>query len=114
MAYVSCDAAILAFVLCLLITSCAEMSGSQKGALGGAAVGSGMGAIIRHGTGHTGEGIAIGAGVGGLSGALIGHESDNSDTRDAAQEERMRRLEEENRRQRRELEELKRGTYDNY
>ncbi len=44
----------------------------QKGAGIGAVGGGGLGAIIGHQSGHTGEGALIGAGAGALAGALIG------------------------------------------
>lgn len=92
----------------LVACSAQPLSGREKGVLGGAAIGSGLGAIIGNQTGNTGAGIAIGAGAGALSGGLIGNEMDNVDTRSRDQDERMRRQEEELRRQQREIEELRR------
>ena len=85
----------------------APLSGREKGALGGGALGAGLGAIVGHATGNTGAGIAIGAGAGALTGGLIGNESDVSDSRYDSQDERMRRQDEELRRQRREIQELR-------
>jgi len=45
---------------------------TQSGALGGSAIGAGLGAIIGNQTGHAGAGTAIGAGAGALAGGLIG------------------------------------------
>ncbi len=99
--------------LSLLLSACSEskgLSGRETGAIGGGALGAGLGAIIGHATGRTGEGIAIGAGVGALSGGLLGNESDVQDERYKSQDEALRRQEEELRRQRREIQEL-RGNY---
>jgi len=59
-------------ILSLLILSggCAEMSPTQKGAVGGAAVGAIAGQIIGGNT----AGTLIGAGVGALGGALLNDE----------------------------------------
>ncbi|NDC36527.1 MAG: hypothetical protein EBZ48_00560 [Proteobacteria bacterium] len=102
----------LCVVVALVLSACSDsapLSGREKGTLGGAALGSGLGAIIGHATGSTGAGIAIGAGVGALTGGVLGNESDKQDARTSAQEERLRRQQEELDRQRRELNELKRN-----
>ena len=62
-----------------LLTGCDSMSHTDRGVLGGGAVGAGAGALIGSATGHTGAGAAIGAGVGALSGGLIGNEIDRSE-----------------------------------
>ena len=49
---------------------------TQKGAVVGAAAGAGLGAIIGHQSGHTGEGAVIGAAAGGLTGVLVGEQLD--------------------------------------
>lgn len=61
-------------LLALLVfsTGCASTTPTQKGALGGSALGAGLGAIIGHQSGNTAEGALIGAAAGGLGGALIG------------------------------------------
>lgn len=66
----------------------------EAGALGGGALGAGLGAIIGNQVGHTGAGIAIGSAIGALSGAVVGNEVDNQD---AAIEEGDRQLEEQDR-----------------
>ena len=89
-----------------------SLSGREKGAIGGTAVGAGLGAIIGSATGDAGVGTAIGAGIGALSGAFLGNEIDKDDARQAQQTDRMDRndqLLEENRRL---LEELKRQGQD--
>jgi len=52
-----------------LLSACTTV---QKVAAVGAAGGAGVGAIIGHQSGKTGEGALIGAGAGALAGALIG------------------------------------------
>jgi len=52
-----------------LLSGCTTV---QKGAAVGAAGGAGLGAIIGHQSGKTGQGALIGAGAGALTGALIG------------------------------------------
>jgi len=49
---------------------------TQDGAVAGAAIGAGAGAIIGHQSGKQGEGALIGAGVGAITGALIGDQVD--------------------------------------
>jgi len=61
-------------ILCLLISipiffggwACAEMTATQKGAVGGGAVGAVAGGLL-----GGGKGALIGAGVGALGGALV-------------------------------------------
>lgn len=65
---------ILSLILCVItLYGCTT---TQKGAGVGAVTGAGLGAIIGHQSGRTGEGAAIGAAVGGLGGALIGEQMD--------------------------------------
>lgn len=66
-------------------TGCSSMSSTDKGVLGGGAIGAGTGAIIGSATGHAGAGAAIGAAVGGLSGGLIGNEMDENKKKTDAQ-----------------------------
>src|SRR5919202_1342002 len=70
--------------LCLL-TGCESMTHTEKGVLGGGAIGAGTGALIGSATGHTGAGAAIGAAVGGLSGGLVGNEVEKSEARTKAE-----------------------------
>ena len=66
-------------------TGCSTMSDTDKGILGGGAIGAGTGALIGSATGHAGAGAAIGTAVGALSGGLIGNEmDDNKKKQDAA------------------------------
>ncbi len=93
----------------MLFSGCeSQMTQSEKGALLGGALGSGLGAIIGHKTGSAGAGIAIGGVTGALAGGVIGHAGDQTDKQAAQQDEELRRQDAELRRQRRELEELKR------
>src|SRR4051794_29858689 len=63
------------------LAGCESMNQTEKGALGGGAIGAGTGALIGSATGHTGAGAAIGAGVGALSGGLIGNSIEESEAR---------------------------------
>jgi len=67
------------FMSCLLaalLSSCASMNKTQKGALYGAGGGAALGTIIGKISGNTGLGTAIGAAVGGTTGAIIGKKMD--------------------------------------
>ncbi|MCC6695365.1 MAG: glycine zipper 2TM domain-containing protein [Candidatus Hydrogenedentes bacterium] len=68
-------AILVAAMLCASMLGC-NTTPTQEGAIGGAAVGAGAGAIIGHQSGKAGEGALIGAGVGALGGALIGDQVD--------------------------------------
>jgi hypothetical protein len=61
------------------------MSNTDKGVLGGGAVGAGTGAIIGHAAGNTAAGALIGAGVGAVSGGLIGNAVDKSEEKAKAE-----------------------------
>ncbi len=82
--------------LLLLLTCCQgnQLGAREKGALGGGAIGAGLGAIIGHEVGSTGAGIAIGSALGALSGAAIG---DQIDATDQGIAEADRRIEEQDR-----------------
>jgi len=64
---------------------CSSMSSTDKGILGGGAIGAGTGAIIGSATGHAGAGAAIGTAVGALSGGLVGNEIDETKKQHEAQ-----------------------------
>jgi hypothetical protein len=68
-----------AVVPMLALSGCSSMSNTDKGVLGGGAIGAGTGAIIGNATGHAGTGALIGAGVGALTGGLIGHAEDKQE-----------------------------------
>ncbi len=97
----------------LLLTSCSvdSVGAPEAGALTGAALGAGLGAIVGSQSGHAGPGVAIGAGSGALIGGLLGKSQQNTREDAARQEELLRRQEEELERQRRELEDLRRQEY---
>jgi uncharacterized protein YcfJ len=86
-----------------LIAGCASggLSKRETGALGGGALGAGAGALIGHATGHTAGGAAIGGALGALTGAVVGDQIQAGDNRSEAQDEELRR-------QRQEIEALKR------
>src|SRR5262245_12717133 len=63
----------------LLSGGCASMSNTDKGVLGGGAIGAGTGALIGSATGHTGLGAAVGGVVGAVSGGLIGNGIDRAE-----------------------------------
>lgn len=95
---------VAAALLCVpLLAGCASggLSKRETGALGGGAVGAGAGALIGHATGHTAGGAAIGGALGALTGAVVGDQIQAQDNRSSAQDEELRR-------QRREIEELRR------
>ena len=60
----------------LILSGCASMNKTQKGAVVGTAAGGAMGAVIGRASGNTALGAIIGAVVGGATGAVIGHQMD--------------------------------------
>jgi len=60
----------------LILSGCASMNKTQKGAVVGTAAGGAMGAVIGKASGNTALGAIIGAAVGGATGAVIGHQMD--------------------------------------
>lgn len=64
------------FAISILISGCASMNKSQKGAAIGTAGGAAVGGAIGSMSGHVGIGALIGAAVGGVGGAIIGHKMD--------------------------------------
>ena len=94
----------IAFLALPLLAGCASggLSKRETGALGGGALGAGAGALIGHATGHTAGGAAIGGALGALTGAVVGDQIQAGDNRSDAQDEELRR-------QRREIEDLKRN-----
>ncbi len=93
---------IVCVVFLLAVSGCAEgINKTAAGALAGAAVGAGSGAIIGNQTGRSGAGVAIGAGIGALGGALAGNQLDRLDKENKQLEDRVgqnQRLLDENRR----------------
>lgn len=66
----------LVVVASLLLSGCASMNKTTKGAAVGTAAGGAMGAVIGKATGNAALGAIIGATVGGATGAIIGREMD--------------------------------------
>lgn len=60
----------------LIISGCASLNKTTKGAAIGTAAGGAMGAVIGKASGNTALGAIIGATVGGATGAVIGHKMD--------------------------------------
>ncbi|HEX2975538.1 MAG TPA: OmpA family protein [Bacteroidales bacterium] len=60
----------------LILSGCASMKRSTKGAAIGTAAGGAMGAVIGRASGNAGLGAIIGASVGGATGAVIGRQMD--------------------------------------
>ena len=77
---------VLSVVVCPLLLSCgcSSMSNTDRGALGGGAIGAGTGAIIGNATGHTGAGALIGGAVGAVTGGLIGNAADEREKKTEA------------------------------
>jgi predicted lipid-binding transport protein (Tim44 family) len=71
--------------LLAVAAGCESMSHTDKGVLGGGAIGAGTGALIGSATGHTGAGAAIGAGIGAVTGGLIGNDIDQSEAKTKAE-----------------------------
>ena len=67
---------VLILVAGLVISSCASMNKTQKGAIIGTTAGAAMGAIIGEASGNPALGTIIGATVGGATGAIIGNKMD--------------------------------------
>jgi hypothetical protein len=75
--------------LCIVMVSafagCESASYGQRGTVLGALGGGGIGALIGHATGHTGQGALIGTGVGAVTGAAVGTTLDDIDARNRAE-----------------------------
>ena len=67
---------VLVLAATVLLSGCASMNKTTKGAAVGTAAGGAMGAVIGKATGNTALGAIIGATVGGATGAIIGREMD--------------------------------------
>jgi outer membrane protein OmpA-like peptidoglycan-associated protein len=63
-------------IVTILLSGCASMSKTQKGAVIGTAGGAATGAVIGRAAGNTALGAIIGATVGGVTGAVIGNKMD--------------------------------------
>jgi outer membrane protein OmpA-like peptidoglycan-associated protein len=67
---------IMVLVAGLIISGCASMNKTTKGAAIGTAAGGAVGAVIGKASGNTALGAIIGAAVGGTTGAIIGKKMD--------------------------------------
>lgn len=65
-------------------TGCSTMNNTEKGALGGGAIGAGLGTLVGAATGNPKTGAVVGGLVGAGAGGLIGNDMDRKDARDAA------------------------------
>jgi hypothetical protein len=83
-----------------LVSGCAGMNTTQKGALGGGVLGAGAGALIGRQSGKTAGGAAIGGALGALNGGVIGYNLQKGEERQAATDAELSR-------QRREINRLK-------
>jgi len=61
-----------------LLSGCASLSNTEKGAAAGAGAGGVIGAVIGNQTGSTARGAIIGAAIGGAAGAVIGNQMDET------------------------------------
>jgi surface antigen len=68
----------------VLACGCSTMNNTDRGVLGGGAIGAGTGAAIGSLTGHTGAGAVIGGVTGALAGGLIGNGVDEKQHREEA------------------------------
>lgn len=62
--------------IAMLLSSCASMNKTQKGAVVGVAGGGAIGAVIGKAAGNTALGAVLGAAVGGTAGTIIGRKMD--------------------------------------
>ena len=67
---------VLVIFASLILSGCASMNKTTKGAVIGTAAGGAMGAVIGQAAGNPALGAIIGATVGGATGAVIGHTMD--------------------------------------
>jgi hypothetical protein len=74
----------LGSVLALVGPGCESMSNTDRGVLGGGALGAVAGTAIGAATGHPGAGAAIGAATGAVGGGLIGASEDRMERRQQA------------------------------
>src|SRR5262245_55306069 len=65
----------------LLGCGCSSMNNTDKGVLGGGAIGAGTGAIVGNAVGNTGAGALIGGAVGAVTGGLVGNSVDQAEAR---------------------------------
>ena len=96
------------FVLLIVSACSSDMSQTSRGALTGAAIGGGAGAIVGSSTGDLGAATAIGVGAGALGGALVGSTAEAMDAKEKRQEAERFKNAQEAEKQERELEQIRR------
>jgi outer membrane lipoprotein SlyB len=102
---------IAAVVLFGVILGCSEpLTTREKGAAIGTVGGAAVGGIVGSAVGHPGTGAAVGAGLGLGTGALIGDRMQALEKRQSDLDEQIKQNELELRRQREELEKLRKET----
>lgn len=67
---------VLALIAAVMLSGCASMNKTQKGAVIGTAAGAGVGTVVGKVSGNTALGAILGAAVGGTAGAIIGNKMD--------------------------------------
>jgi len=67
-------------------TGCSTMNNTEKGALGGGAIGAGLGTLVGAATGNPKTGAMVGGLVGAGVGGIVGNEEDKKDRRDAREQ----------------------------
>lgn len=100
--------------LAALLGGCAApLTQTEKGALGGGALGAGAGAIIGSSIHHgsPGKGALIGGALGALGGGLVGNQMEGQTQRQNAQSDEVEAQRREIERQRREIEDLRKDRY---
>ena len=94
----------------LLAANCnAQLTTTEEGVIGGAAVGAGTGAIIGAGVHHPGKGALIGAGIGAVTGGVAGHVVENQQNTNRRLQAEVSSQQRQIDHQRAEIEELKQG-----
>ena len=64
-------------------TGCSTMNNTEKGALGGGAIGAGLGTLVGAATGNPKTGAVVGGLVGAGVGGIVGNDADNKERQEA-------------------------------
>jgi outer membrane lipoprotein SlyB len=102
-------ATIFAAIGLFTATCKAQLTTTEEGVIGGAAVGAGTGAIIGAGVHHAGKGALIGAGIGAVTGGVAGHVVENQQNTNRRLQAEVSSQQRQIDHQRVEIEELKAG-----
>jgi len=70
-------------LLALSGTGCSTMNNTEKGALGGGAIGAGLGTLVGAATGNPKTGAVVGGLVGAGVGGIVGNDADNKERQEA-------------------------------